>query len=222
MRRTPWLLAASITLSASVGASAGQAGSPTSRLTSAGPGMSVNSDPWARWQARLLFGAAPPAWQSGLATQENSGPRSARLSLLGDYYLSAPAVGGARASGLRATGGVLLGPRARPWIGQPLAADPLFAGYSSGPGVMPSVAAARDNPLGDSAALPYVGLGYIAAPSSSGNGNGSGWSFGADLGLVAQNPGRASIALGRGKSLDDTVREMRLTPLFQVGLSYSF
>ena len=222
MRRTTCLLAMSFTLGASVGASAGQAGSATSRVTGAGSGsgsgISVMSDPWARWQARLLFGAAPPAWQSGLTTLDGAGPRPVRLSLLGDYYLSAPAPGGARASGLRATGGVLLGPRARPWIGPPLTADPsLGSGRSPGTDLMPSAAVARDT-LGDSAALPYVGLGYLAAP----NRDGGGWSFGADFGLVARSPGNAGIALGRGKRLDDTVRELRLTPLFQVGMSYSF
>ena len=225
MRRTTWWLAASITLGASAvagaGANAGQAGGPTSALASAGRGMSVNSNPWARWQARLLFGTAAPAWESGLATQDGFGSRPGRLSLLGDYYLSAPAAGGARASGLRATGGVLLGPRARPWIGPALAPDYNLTGQGrmSGTGLIPSAAAARDT-FGDSAALPYVGVGYMALPSRSGSG--SGWSFGADLGLVAQNPGSAGLALGRGKSLDDTVRQLRLTPLFQVGVSYSF
>ena len=225
MRKTRWLLAMSITLGATAGASAGPAAGPTSALASVGPGLSVSSQPWARWQARLVFGAASPAWQSALspalgsalATSDRSELRPARLSLLGDYYLSVPASGSARASGLRATGGILLGPRARPWIGQALATGnpPLSHSSSLGTALMPSLPSARES-LGDSAALPYLGVGYMAAPGRSG------WSLGADLGLVAQRPGSAGYALGRGKSLDDAVRELRLTPLFQVGISYSF
>ena len=221
MRKTRWLLAMSITLVATAGASAGQAADPSSALASVGPGLSVSSQPWARWQARLVFGAASPAWQSALssalATSDRSEMRPARLSLLGDYYLSAPASGNARASGLRATGGILLGPRARPWIGQALATGnpPLSHSSSLGTALVPSTPSARES-LGDSAALPYLGVGYMAAPGRSG------WSLGADLGLVAQRPGSAGYALGRGKSLDDAVRELRLTPLFQVGISYSF
>jgi len=48
----------------------------------------------------------------------------------------------------------------------------------------------------------------------------SGWSFSADLGLVAQNPG--GLKLIRSQSLDDAVREMRLAPLLQFGVSYAF
>ena len=219
MRKTRWLLAMSITLGATAGA--GQAAGPTSALVSVGPGLSVSSQPWARWQARLVFGAAAPVWQSALssalASSDRSEMRPARLSLLGDYYLSAPASGSARASGLRATGGILLGPRARPWIGQALATrnPPLSHSNSLGAALMPSIPSARES-LGDSAALPYLGVGYMAPPGRSG------WSVGADLGLVAQRPGSAGYALGRGKSLDDAVRELRLTPLFQVGISYSF
>ena len=224
MRKTTRLLAVSIALAAGVntataagagvGASAEPSG-PTRTLTGAGPGLSVTSQPWARWQARLLFSATPSGWRAGLAAQQRSDLGSARLSLLGDYYLSAPASGSARASGLRATGGVLLGPRARPWIGQALAADAAPLGETS-----------SREPFADSAALPYVGVGvgYMAQPGRSGSGqvSGSGWNFGADLGLVAQRPGSAGFSLGRGKSLDDTVRELRLTPLFQVGVSYTF
>ena len=47
----------------------------------------------------------------------------------------------------------------------------------------------------------------------------------ADVGVMALNPGSA-VKLGRvvggNQSLDDVLREMRLSPLVQVGVSYSF
>jgi hypothetical protein len=38
---------------------------------------------------------------------------------------------------------------------------------------------------------------------------------------MALNPG-SGLRLGRGQSLDDVVRDMRLTPVLQLGVSYSF
>jgi hypothetical protein len=52
----------------------------------------------------------------------------------------------------------------------------------------------------------------------------SGWGFSADFGLMALSPGSA-VKLGRvlgGQSLDDVLRDMRLSPLVQLGVSYSF
>ena len=39
--------------------------------------------------------------------------------------------------------------------------------------------------------------------------------------LIAQSPGGV-LRLGRGQSLDDVVRELRLEPVLQLGVSYSF
>jgi hypothetical protein len=66
-------------------------------------------------------------------------------------------------------------------------------------------------------AWPYVGVGYS---DSSVRG---GWGFSADLGLAAQNFGlqRAARSLGN-QSLDDFVRDLRLTPVLQLGVSYRF
>jgi len=52
-----------------------------------------------------------------------------------------------------------------------------------------------------------------------------GWGFSADLGLLALNPASAvrfGRSLGAGQSLEDTLREMRLSPVLQLGASYSF
>ena len=53
----------------------------------------------------------------------------------------------------------------------------------------------------------------------------SGWHFSADLGVVSQSPGNV-VRFGRvfsgAQSLDDVVRDMRLAPVVQLGVSYSF
>ena len=71
----------------------------------------------------------------------------------------------------------------------------------------------------DSATLPYLGVGY------SGLSLRGGWSFSADLGLVAFAPGNA-VKLGRviggTQGLDDLLRDLRMSPVIQLGVSYSF
>jgi hypothetical protein len=64
---------------------------------------------------------------------------------------------------------------------------------------------------------PYLGVGY------SGSSLRGGWGFSADLGLAAQNPG--AIRLGRafsGQPLEDLVRDLQVTPVLQLGVSYQF
>ena len=66
---------------------------------------------------------------------------------------------------------------------------------------------------------PYLGVGYSSMVAKSG------WSFTADLGVVSRSPGNV-VRLGRvfngGQSLDEVVRDMRLAPHVQLGVSYSF
>jgi hypothetical protein len=49
----------------------------------------------------------------------------------------------------------------------------------------------------------------------------SGWGYWADIGLVVQNPGGV-IGIGRAQGFDDVLRDLRLAPLVQVGVNYSF
>ena len=209
MRTTTWMLAGLIAL---VTATA-----PTPGQTADGTGLAPNTEPWARWQGRLSFGTAAPAWRAGWADFNTAGRKPSRLSLMGDYYLSAPLIAMGSAGGLRATSGVILGPRNQPWLGQAVGAGSSFSLSSRffGPTAMPYTT----DPAGDTATLPYLGLGYTGLSARSG------WSFSADLGLVAHSPGNASRlgrALGGGQSLDEAVRDLRLAPLFQMGVSYSF
>ncbi len=168
---------------------------------------------WARWQGRVLIGTAAD-WRPALGAQDHAAYRPSSLSLFGDYYLSRSLAGAGNVGGVRATGGVILGPRSL------ALANLLGAGnggnFSIGSRLFGAVPMPYSNDnAGDAAALPYLGVGYTGLSARSG------WSFSADLGLIAQTPGNV-VRLGRGQSLDDTVRDLRLAPVLQLGVSYSF
>jgi hypothetical protein len=97
--------------------------------------------------------------------------------------------------GLRATGGLLTSTR----------------GLGFGP--PPSW---RDS--GNDSAAAYVGLGY------TGHAKG-GWGITADFGLAAEGNGATNL-LGRSlfgtQGFDNTSRELRLSPVLQLGVSYAF
>lgn len=126
------------------------------------------------------------------------------LSVMGDYYILG--------TGFRATGGLMVhqrrhGARALGAPGGRIDIDPRLGAGT----------------------LPYVGLGYsgsVLRPRASP------WGFFADVGLVMLKP-RASVRLGpthagswldgaRWPALDDSGRDWRLSPIIQMGVSYSF
>lgn len=157
-----------------------------------------------RWQARLAFDEATVA-----------GTRQWRkLSVMGDYYF-----GGASFAGFRATSGLIFGARSAMWVGRPSGADSrsLFSidrqlfGQDTRPNGA-DIDAERST-------LPYLGVGYTGL-SARGS-----WSFSADLGVVALSPGQAGRigrVFGGTQNLDDLLRELRLAPVVQLGVSYSF
>ena len=63
---------------------------------------------------------------------------------------------------------------------------------------------------------PYLGVGY------SGGSLRNGLSFSADVGLAAQNPGAIRFGRVGAAGFDDWARELRLMPVLQLGVSYSF
>jgi len=179
-----------------------------------GDSLTLNPDqlPWARWQSRLSLGTSmsSPNWLSGQqANKVNS------ASLMGDYYFGRSLVGPGNSGGFRATSGLIFGPRTSPLSsGQPtLAAGNAFSIGSRLFGGQYTLPASADASA-DSATLPYLGFGYTGLSARNR------WSFSADLGLVAQQPG--GLKMIRSQSLDDVVREMRLAPLVQLGASYAF
>jgi hypothetical protein len=175
----------------------------------------ANQTSWARWQGRLSLGTNSPAWRLGV---EGPSTKLNSASLMGDYYFGPSLMGPGRLGGFRATSGLIIGPRNSVSTGQPaLAAGSVFSigsklfGQSTSP-------YGTDVPA-DTATVPYLGFGYTGLSPRSG------WSFSADLGLVAQSPSnstRLGRALSNGQNLDDAVRDLRLAPLLQLGVSYSF
>ena len=186
-----------------------------------GEGLKPNSDtlPWARWQARLAFGTPAPAWRASLDGYDRAGLSVSSASLMGDYYFARSMAAGGIASGFRATSGLIVGPRAALWTARPGGTAP--TGAFSVDRRLFETPSAPFNPDAaiDNATLPYLGIGY------SGLSLRGGWSFSADLGWVAFAPGNAvklGRVLGGAQTLDDLLRDLRLSPVVQLGVSYSF
>lgn len=197
-----------------------------------------------RWASRVglfavVLAGAAPAWAQGLTLGDStlSSPRlQARIGLntstplsdggsaswhqqagvvLGDYYFSRARLGqGQVSSGFRATSGVLLGQRSLA-LGTPA--------LSNGPGLglttlrqprpaLPGLEVAAE----PWTAVPYVGIGW------SGTSLRGGWGVSADFGFAARSYGSGGLRITGSQSLDDLLRELRLTPMVQVGVSYAF
>lgn len=164
-------------------------------------GMSVDADP---------FDAAVAA----------QSPRLRSAHVFGDYYFSRTEGQPGEASGFRATSGLLLGSRLASWGG-----PDLWAPGASGFVVeahrfsLANMGALEPNDGADAGPVPYLGVGYSSWSAKGG------WGFSADLGLMALNPGAAirfGRSLGAGQSLDETLRNIRLSPMLQIGVSYAF
>ena len=172
--------------------------------------------PWTRWQARLAIGAAAaPTWRSGLDQHDRSlsgGIGSA--SLMGDYYFARSLLTGGVANGFRATSGLIVGPRTALWSARPSAP----VGSVQVERRLFDLQTGIDTAPLDTATLPYLGVG------SSGLSLRGGWSVSADLGLVALAPGSVKFGrmFGGTQGVDELLRDLRLTPVIQLGVSYSF
>ena len=182
---------------------------PTAALASAGLVAPPADMLWPQWQARIALqtAAVSPLGLSRLleGTSPQRGWQGA--ALLGDYYFATPSFGGFRASG-----GLMFGSTG----GAPLLSAPL----GSRLGLTLQGAGTLSPPGAESpGTLPYLGLGFTSAA----------WrrtlSLTADLGWVAEQP---SAVVGVGRALFGTQgkesawRELRLSPVLQVGLRYTF
>ncbi|MEY4750263.1 MAG: hypothetical protein RIQ60_2477 [Pseudomonadota bacterium] len=132
------------------------------------------------------------------------GPVVQRAALSSVYF--------SRLGGLRATGGVLGLTRIEAVRMLPAASAPgqygtteRLAASWSGEGTLN---------------LPYIGVGYsnrwLTGPSAGLTTLG----ISADFGLMAANP-RSAVRLGP-QALDDTMRDLRLAPMLQLGVSYTY
>ena len=159
-------------------------------------------------------------YDAGTADLPGSGSKLSGASVLGDYYFGRNVAREGDVGGFRATGGVFIGSRLGLWGGPPSAqvSSSLFIveRHSFSLLALPHGAESA-NP--ESGTVPYLGLGY------SGSSLKGGLSFSADLGLMALNAGSA-VRLGRSfggaQNLEDVLRDVRLSPLVQVGVSYQF
>jgi hypothetical protein len=176
-------------------------------------GLSLSVDPlaWPRVQARIGLAPTVP-----LSTDTPVyGLQGGRV--LGDYYFSPGPLWGSRVSGgFRATSGLLLSSSG---ASLSMATVPR-PGWSLSITQQSLSSAGFVDPNADSGhAVPYLGVGYTGLSLKGG------WGFTADVGLMALSPG-SGLRLGRvmsgNQSLDDVLRDMRLTPVLQLGVSYSF
>ena len=165
---------------------------------------------WPQWQARISLQSASvsplaltPLYGGGVPQRSLQG-----ATVLGDYYFAKPSFGGFRASG-----GLLFGSQA----GAPLAS------VAAGSRLSLAVNGANLPPLGAGPDAPnavtYFGLGFTGGSWRSG------LSVTADVGMVAE---RLGAAAGDGRALfgtqgaENALREMRLSPMLQLGLRYTF
>lgn len=169
---------------------------------------SAQSSPGLRWQARVQLSQV-----DSLDSSSGRSSRSLSAALLGDYYLTSSGLGDSVRGGLRATGGLMMGPLSITQSGSGLTLSPqsMSLGHSLAVGLRAMGALAdRADP---GATLPYIGIGYSGISSRGG------WGFSADLGLINRNSLRLGNSLG---SVDEALRDNRLMPVVQFGLSYSY
>ena len=176
--------------------------------------------PWPQWQGRLSLSTSGPARSANGPAFGNNALDVRGLSLMGDYYFAGPVLARSSVGGFRATSGLIVGTRSSSAVfgnnsnlaGRAFSIDHRSAGWTS-----PLTAVDASTP--EPGAVPYFGVGYTGLSSKGG------WGFSADVGLVALSP-RSAVKLGRmlegGQSLDEVLRDMRLSPLVQLGVSYSF
>lgn len=160
---------------------------------------------WPQWRARIALQTSTISPLYGAALLANGPGRALQgASILGDYVFASPSVGN-----FRATGGLLFGNSAGAPLLSAAAGPRLGLALNSGA----ATATGQDSP----GTLPYMGLGFSSAallPSLSVN---------ADFGWVA---GQSSSLAGGGRALFGNQagpgwRDLRISPVLQVGLSYA-
>jgi len=175
--------------------------------------MPSDASLWPRWQGRLALGTLSPATHPDSMNLDSQGLRVGGASLLGDYYFSRSWRGVGSGSGFRATSGVILGSRSSNLLTATPSGTPSGRAFNVDRRTVGVWGLQIPGDNGNDP-VPYVGLGYTGLA-----GKGA-WGFSADLGVMALNPGSA-VKLGH-QGLDDSLRDLRLSPMVQLGVSYSF
>lgn len=174
---------------------------------------------WSEAQTQLRVNAvvieSAPRLLGYAASTDGPGYAPAAASVGGDYYFSKNLVDAAAPpSGFRASGALLI---RQPGVSL---SDLAWSSRATTSLALPlrQPYASLADPQGLSA-IPYLGVGYSDYSLKSG------WGFWADIGLVVQSPGNAlgmTRVMSGTQSLDDLVRELRLSPMLQLGINYSF
>ena len=160
---------------------------------------------WPRWQARVAVQTSTASPLSGGHFLEASAPRGVKGgAVLGDYYFATPSF-----VSFRASGGVLMGLNGG--LPMTIAAPGTRLGVAVGHFSAPVAAAGIETPA--AGALPYMGFGFSGALWRSS------LAVSADIGWVADGVGRAVFG---NQGMDGAVREIRLSPVLQLGVRYSF
>jgi len=167
---------------------------------------------WPQWQARVTV-STTTLLPVTLAADSSARNTLQSGALFSDFYFDTPGLRlPSSFGGLRATGGLMIGPRG---LAQGLTTPALRSAQRYGILVQSGASPLAGDANND--AVPYLGVGYTGLALKGG------WGITADLGLVAENPSRARALFGNsGQGLDNTLREMRFSPVFQVGVSYAF
>jgi hypothetical protein len=173
----------------------------------AADGLQIRSDTvvWPRWQARFGLTTAAPLNESRNALH------GARL--FGDYYFTGSGFNARGVTGgFRATSGLVAGPRSLALSSPTLPSrQGLTFSLSSR-----AVAAQPSDATDDASTVPYFGIGYTGVSIRGG------WGFTADIGLVGSGVRLGRTPFGTQGNIDELLRELRLTPVLQLGVSYSF
>jgi hypothetical protein len=173
---------------------------------------------WFGSETRLHLQAQPLATPS-LRLGEAAAPslplrQPLAASVTGDYYFSSALLDGAQPrNGFRASGALLIRESG-------ISLSDVAMASRSGVGLgRPARLSLGDAQAYSVSTLPYVGIGYSDVSLKNG------WGWWADVGLVVQSPGNA-VGLGRVLSgtqgVDELMRELRMAPMVQLGVNYSF
>lgn len=148
---------------------------------------------WPQWQLRRSLLVSTPLVPPLISPLPLQGAKQTTM-LLGDRYFKVPGLNVGSWGSLRASSGIVVRTHASP--------TGMFE-------------PARDA----NSVVPYLGLGYTGLSIKGG------WGLNADIGLTAESPS-ASTRFGRAllgnTAWDSALRELRLSPVFQLGVTYSF
>jgi hypothetical protein len=186
-----------------------------------GVGLRGDSLNWPQWQGRLGVGTTstlPSTNARDALRSDTNDARLGNLSVMGDYYMTGPLVARQQLTGgLRATGGMVIGPRSS------LLSNPALPSSQASPFALSRLTGGSPMTTDgstDVGTAPYLGIGYTGVSVKGA------FSFSADFGLAGLGPPQSGLRFGRTVSgpqtLDDTLHDLRMTPVLQLGLSYSF